>query len=130
MFHKEQQACELSEETESHLEMLTEEKRKQGISATEARNAALREFGGVSQMREKYREMSGLKAVEILAQDLRYSFRMLRRNPRICRRDRSPADSKECSRPARVRHFELSLTMECHDYQQAGVAGQPSFRLG
>jgi hypothetical protein len=81
MFHKEHQQQELNEEVESHLEMLADEKRNQGMSATEARNAALREFGGVSQMREKYREMSGLKAVEILGQDLRYSLRMLRRNP-------------------------------------------------
>jgi predicted permease len=81
MFHKEQQARELNEEIESHLEMLAEEKRKQGMSAAEARNAALREFGGVSQTREKYREMSGLRFVETLGQDLRYSLRMLRRNP-------------------------------------------------
>src|ERR1700730_7064443 len=70
MFHKEHQQQELNEEVESHLEMLADEKRSQGMSATEARNAALREFGAVSQMREKYREMSGLKAVEILGQDL------------------------------------------------------------
>jgi predicted permease len=81
MFHKEQKVRELDEEFESHLEMLAEEKRQQGMSAADARNAALREFGAVSQVREKYREMSGLKIVETLGQDLRYSLRMLRRNP-------------------------------------------------
>jgi predicted permease len=81
MFHKEQLAHELNEEVESHLEMLVEENRRKGMSADDARNTALREFGGVTQVREKYREMSGLRFMETLSQDVRFSFRMLRRNP-------------------------------------------------
>jgi hypothetical protein len=78
---------------ESHLEMLTDEKRNQGMSATEARNAALREFGGVSQMREKYREMSGLKAVEFLAQRAPQPSHVETKS-RICHRHRSAAGDR------------------------------------
>jgi hypothetical protein len=64
------------------------------MSATEARNAALRGFGGVSQMRKKYHEMSGLKAVEFLAQDLRYSLSHVETQSRICRHYHSAADDR------------------------------------
>ncbi len=46
-----------------------------------ARAAALRSFGGVTRTKEIYRETRGLPGVEIALQDLRYTFRVLRRSP-------------------------------------------------
>src|SRR5437016_3469087 len=81
LFRKKQLDRQLDEEIHSHLEMLVEEKRRQGMSAEEARNAALREFGGVTQVRESYKQARGIRLVETLGQDVHYSLRMMRRNP-------------------------------------------------
>jgi putative ABC transport system permease protein len=71
----------LEDELKSHLEMLVEENLKKGMSAEEARYAALRSFGGIEQTKETYRQQRGLPFIESLAQDLRYALRTLRRNP-------------------------------------------------
>src|SRR5262249_7459523 len=52
-----------------------------GLSPEEARDAARRAFGGVEQTKESYRDQRGLPVMETFAQDLRYGFRMLRKNP-------------------------------------------------
>ncbi len=51
------------------------------MSPEEARYVALREFGGVEQAKELYREQRGLPMIETLARDLRYGLRQLRRSP-------------------------------------------------
>ena len=72
---------ELNDEIHAHLDLLEEENRRKGMTGAEARNAALREFGGVAQMRETYRETGGIRLLESFFQDVRYGARMLRRNP-------------------------------------------------
>src|SRR5271157_5125014 len=72
---------ELNDEVRAHLEMLIEENVHRGMSREEARFAALREFGGVEQVKESYREQRGLMMIETLLQDLRYGFRMLAKTP-------------------------------------------------
>jgi predicted permease len=72
---------ELEEEIRSHLEMQIEEHERQGMSPEEARFAALRKFGGVEQVKEKYRQRRSLPVVETTFQDLRYAARMLRKSP-------------------------------------------------
>jgi predicted permease len=72
---------ELSEELEIHLAMQAEEFRGQGMEPTAARAAALREFGGVLQTQEAYRERRGVAWLESTAKDVRYALRGLRRNP-------------------------------------------------
>lgn len=72
---------ELDAEIRVHLEMQIEDYRRQGMSADEARYAALRKFGGVDQVKETYRDRRGLPAVETLVRDLSYGLRMLRRSP-------------------------------------------------
>jgi macrolide transport system ATP-binding/permease protein len=71
----------LDEELRSHLEMAVEANIKGGMSAEVARREALRSFGGVDQTKELYRDQRGLPIIETTFQDLRFGFRMLRRDP-------------------------------------------------
>jgi predicted permease len=52
-----------------------------GMNAEEARFAALRSFGGVEQVKEKSRDVRGVRFVEELWQDLRYGARILLKKP-------------------------------------------------
>ncbi len=71
----------LDDEVAFHLEMLAERYMRDGMTADEARAAARREFGGVLQMKEAYRERRGLPSIETVVQDARYAVRTLRRTP-------------------------------------------------
>ena len=81
LFRRRRLDNELNEEIASHLAMLEEEFRARGMSPAEARLAARREFGGVAQMQEVYRERRGIPWLEIAAKDFRYTLRGLRRTP-------------------------------------------------
>ena len=70
----------LDEEIAAHLAMQEEEFRRSGMTDAEARAAARREFGGVAQTAEVYRERRGLPWLETAAKDLRYALRGLARN--------------------------------------------------
>ncbi|MGH9677135.1 MAG: ABC transporter permease, partial [Candidatus Acidiferrum sp.] len=72
---------EFDEEMRSHLDALAEKHIRSGMSAEEARQAARREFGGLEQTKELYREQRGLPMLETLSQDLRYGLRMLGKSP-------------------------------------------------
>jgi predicted permease len=72
---------ELEEEIRSHLEMQIEDNLRQGMNLEDARRAARLKFGGVEQMKEIYRDKGRLGWIESLWQDLRYSARMLVKNP-------------------------------------------------
>jgi predicted permease len=72
---------ELSEEVEVHLEMRAAELCRQGLDRDAAREAARREFGGVEQMKEVYRDRRGVPWMESWAKDARYGLRGLWRNP-------------------------------------------------
>jgi len=72
---------ELRDEFSAHLEMAEEENVRRGMPREEARYAARREFGGVEQIKEIYRERRGLPMLETFLQDLRYGARMLGKNP-------------------------------------------------
>ena len=71
----------LDDEVGFHLAMLAEDWQRRGLSAEEARAAALRHFGGVTQMKEAYRDQRGIPFVENLVQDARYGVRTLLRTP-------------------------------------------------
>lgn len=81
MFGQNRLDRDFDDELQSHLEMLVEENLRRGMSLEEARFAARRSFGGVQQTREAYRDQRGLPIVETLIQDVRFGFRMLRKNP-------------------------------------------------
>ncbi|HKW61527.1 MAG TPA: ABC transporter permease [Candidatus Acidoferrum sp.] len=72
---------ELEAEMSSHLELAIEENLRRGLSSVEARRQALLHFGGSQQTKEEHRETRSLPLLETLAQDIRYSFRMLRKSP-------------------------------------------------
>jgi predicted permease len=81
LFRKGRLEQEMDEEMLGHVEMLTEENVQRGMSTKEARCAALREFGGVDQTKEVYRDQRGLPMIETLLQDLRYGLRVLAKSP-------------------------------------------------
>ena len=71
----------LEDEIAAHLAMQEGEFRAAGLSAADARAAALREFGGVAQTKEEYRERRGLPGFDTVQQDVRYGLRGLAKNP-------------------------------------------------
>lgn len=71
----------LAAELEAHLELAIDDYVAHGMPRDEARRQALIQFGGVQQAREKHREARGLMQVDILLQDLKYTFRKLVRDP-------------------------------------------------
>ncbi|MGA2251573.1 permease prefix domain 1-containing protein [Terracidiphilus sp.] len=81
LFRREKLDARLDEELNAHVELAIAEHLRRGMAADEARTAALREFGGVTQTREKYRVQRGLPWVEVGMQDFRYALRRLRKSP-------------------------------------------------
>src|ERR1700751_3142281 len=71
----------LDAELRTHLELLTDENIRRGMKPEEARYAARREFGGVEQAKELYREQRGLPALDMLLQDLKFALRGLMNKP-------------------------------------------------
>ena len=72
---------ELSDELRFHMEKLVEEKVAKGFPADEARYAALRELGGVEQIKEECRDMRRTNLLEEFIQDVRYGLRVLAKSP-------------------------------------------------
>jgi len=81
LFRKGRLEKELDQELRVHLEMLIEKNASKGMSSEEARCAARREFGGVEQTKEAYRDRRGWPMIDQLIQDVRYGLRQLRRSP-------------------------------------------------
>lgn len=81
LFGARDRESELDEELRSHVEMAAEENRRNGMSEEEARRAALRSFGGVTQVRENFRIREGLPWLENLSRDFSYALRQMKRSP-------------------------------------------------
>jgi macrolide transport system ATP-binding/permease protein len=81
LFGKRKLDRDLDEELRAHIDFAVEENVKHGMSAQQARAAALKEFGGVSQTKESYRVQRGLPVLEVFVQDIRYALRQLRKSP-------------------------------------------------
>jgi hypothetical protein len=79
-FQKPQRDTELDAEVAAHLELAVEENMGRGMSREEARRQALIRFGGVSQAKEQQRGARGLPWLDVLMQDMRFTFRTLGRD--------------------------------------------------
>jgi hypothetical protein len=71
----------LEAEVQAHLEMAEKEAREAGLSAEEARRAALRNFGGIEHMKQEHRDQRSVRWIETGVRDLRLANRTLRRAP-------------------------------------------------
>jgi predicted permease len=71
---------ELNAEMAAHIALATEDNLRAGMSPGEARRRALARFGGITQARQQHRDSRGLPMLDILLNDLRYTFRTLRRD--------------------------------------------------
>jgi putative ABC transport system permease protein len=67
----------IDDEIASHLAEAAEEYVRRGLSPEEARRAARRSFGGVTQAKEVYRQVRSFGWLEDLVRDLRFGARML-----------------------------------------------------
>jgi predicted permease len=72
---------ELADELQSHLEMLMDDNIRGGMTPTEARRAALLQFGGLDVAKENCRDQRGLPSLDSFCQDIRYALRGMKRNP-------------------------------------------------
>src|SRR3989440_4349898 len=81
LLRKHPRAAKLAEEIQAHVALLTERNIAAGMLPYEARNAALRQFGGVEQIKEVAREQRVWRWADEFVQDIRYGARMLRRTP-------------------------------------------------
>src|SRR6478609_6999087 len=81
LFRRETVEAELEEELRDHLARRTEEGIGDGLAVEDARRAALLELGGIEQRKEECRDMRRVRWLEEFFQDIRYGFRLLRKNP-------------------------------------------------
>ncbi|HEV2351788.1 MAG TPA: ABC transporter permease [Terriglobia bacterium] len=71
----------LEDELQSSVEVLTQEKMKEGFSQSAARREALIELGGVEQVKEEVRAARAGRILEDFARDIRFGFRALAKSP-------------------------------------------------
>ena len=71
----------LDNEVRSYVDLLAEEKMREGVPPEEAHRTARIELGGVEQVKENVREVRAGAWLDSLFQDLRYGTRMLVKNP-------------------------------------------------
>src|SRR5262245_6517434 len=81
LLRKSEAERELDAEWRHQVEQQTEQNHRLGMNPEEARQAALKSFGGVEQAKERSRDARGVRWIEDLWQDLRYGVRMLVKNP-------------------------------------------------
>ena len=71
----------LAEELSFHLDMLEAQHRARGLDPAAARRAARLDLGARVPIAEAWRDQRSLPFLDLLVQDVRYGFRMLRRTP-------------------------------------------------
>ena len=81
LFRRGKLDADLNEELRAHIELAIHENLHHGMSPGEARTAALRAFGGVTQTRETYREQRSFPLLQQLGRDLRFGLRQIRKSP-------------------------------------------------
>jgi predicted permease len=81
IFRRTRMERDMAAELQFHLDQRIEDLVRQGVQPEEAGRRARLEFGSREAYKERCREARGLHLFDGTAQDLRYGFRSLRRNP-------------------------------------------------
>jgi hypothetical protein len=81
LFGQKQADSEFHLETQIHLQLLTDQFIRQGMSPKDAYSAARCQFGNTTLLRQRHRESRTLLFFPNLLQDLRYGLRMLWKSP-------------------------------------------------
>ena len=64
LFRRRRLDADLEEELRAHIDLATRENIGRGMTQQQARSAALRSFGGVTQIQESYRNQRGIPVLE------------------------------------------------------------------
>ena len=81
MFRRKRPQGDFSAAIQAHIALEAERLKEQGLSEEAARAAAMRMFGNVTQAEERFYESRRWLWWDHLTQDIRFSLRVLRRNP-------------------------------------------------
>lgn len=81
LFRRRRRERDLADEVRFHLDMQIDDNRRAGMPPDQARRQALRHFGGIEPMKERYRQRRAVALIETTLQDVRYALRALRRSP-------------------------------------------------
>ena len=81
LFRRDATADEITEELRFHVEMRADEYVQRGFDAASARQAALRRFGNPAVIHDRGYDLRGGGVMETVLQDVKYSWRQLRRQP-------------------------------------------------
>jgi putative ABC transport system permease protein len=81
LFRKQRRDHDLAAEMESPLQLHMEDNQRAGMSPAHAHRQAFMKLGGIEQTKELYRDRRGLPLLETLFHDMRFAFRLLRKNP-------------------------------------------------
>ena len=81
LVHRSRADAELQREIEIHIQQLTKEAVAAGMTETEARARAVRNFGPIDPTKEKCRDTRGVNWIQDFTQDLHYGLRILLDSP-------------------------------------------------
>src|SRR5580693_6679943 len=81
LFHVKQSEHELDAELRFDIAQRVEANVRAGMTREEAERSARREFGGIDVTKEECRDTRGVRWLQDAGQDVRYGFRILRKNP-------------------------------------------------
>ena len=80
VFRRRRLDTDLDSQLAYHLDALEAEARAQGLSPDDARAAARRAMGGLTQVQDAYRDQLTIPVIDALWQDIRYALRAMRHN--------------------------------------------------
>ena len=110
---------ERAQELQDYLAHEIDDNIARGMTPDEAAAAAHRRLGNATQIREEIYDMNTLRFVETIWQDLRYGFRLLRKQPDV--RDRRDPD-------ARARHRRQRRDLPTRELGAAAHAARSNGR--